>query len=122
MKVAKYRKEITKSSLEPITRLMLFALSSHMEIYQKPPTIKELAKACGLKERAIYSHLKSAENADYLIRIPVIANRDTNKYILTFPGDKMLKTKKDYAIALNILKSMEIQNKSKFKHTTASEV
>lgn len=70
MKVWSWRQVIEEADLKPTTKLILYTLSNYMNSHGKGcyPTISTLEKSTGVKERALYNHLKAAEEAGFLIR------------------------------------------------------
>lgn len=70
MKVWSWRQAIEKSDLKPLTKLVLYTLANYMNDHGSGcyPSITNLAKATGLKERSVYNHIKDAEIAGFIIR------------------------------------------------------
>lgn len=70
MKVWSWRQAIEKAELKPMTKLVLYTLANYMNDHGTGcyPSIVTIAKACGLKERAIYNHISDAEKYGFLIR------------------------------------------------------
>lgn len=64
-----WEQAITKSGLDASTRLLLFTLATYMDKHGKScfPSIPEIAKASGLKERTVSKHIKIAKNKGWLV-------------------------------------------------------
>ncbi len=70
MKIWSWRQAIEKSTLKPMTKLVLYTLANHMNDHGQGcfPSIPTIAISTGLKERAVFNNIKLAEEAGFLIR------------------------------------------------------
>jgi len=70
MQVWDWRHAIEQSSLKPLTKLLLYTLANYMNSHGNGcyPSVTTLSKSTGLKNRAIYNHIKLAVSAGFLVR------------------------------------------------------
>jgi len=70
MKTWSWRQLIIKTELESTTKLVLLALSTYMNDHGEGcyPSIAQIAMDTSLSERAIFSHIRKAEMAGFLVR------------------------------------------------------
>ncbi len=70
MKVWSWRQAILRSSLESTTKLLLLALSTYMNDHGEGcyPSTTQIAHDASLTERAVFTHLRKAEIAGFLVR------------------------------------------------------
>jgi hypothetical protein len=70
VRVWSWRAAIEGAALPPMTKLVLYTLANHMNEHGRGayPSVPRIAAACGLKERAVYNHIKAAEKAGFLKR------------------------------------------------------
>lgn len=83
----RWRQCIRESDLEPLSRLVAHTLATYMDKNGRAfPAQQTIAKACGLKERAVRMHLVKLREAGYLEwKYRKTATGRVSEYVATVP-------------------------------------
>lgn len=81
---------ITKSNLEPMTRLVLLTLRTYMNAKNEQcfPGAKKIAKSSGMSLRSVFTHLHKAEKAGFVVITKKKNHKgghDSNEYTASYP-------------------------------------
>jgi hypothetical protein len=92
MKVWSWRQAILRASLESTTKLVLLALSTYMNDHGEGcyPSTTQIAHDASLTERAVFTHIRKAEMAGFLVRDKrELSGRKwaSNEYRAAYPGN-----------------------------------
>ncbi|MBY0408296.1 MAG: helix-turn-helix domain-containing protein [Rickettsiales bacterium] len=92
MKVWSWRQAILRASLESTTKLVLLVLSTYMNDHGEGcyPSTTQIAHDASLTERAVFTHLRKAEMAGFLVRDKrELSGRKwaSNEYRAAYPGN-----------------------------------
>ena len=81
---------ITKSNLEPMTRLVLLTLRTYMNAKNEQcfPGAKKIAQSSGMSLRSVFTHLHKAEKAGFVVITKKKSHNgghDSNEYTACYP-------------------------------------